>query len=603
MYGINDALGIAACELASLALVRYCQENAIYLAPDSIDRLTPFFASYYITALESPNTTNVCDLYQASLLLLHKVWCAPVINLSEVEEGLVLEHAHLIIPWFHRIQNANDESLRGGEDPPLRCWRELDVATQPLELRGGGDNEGDAQDMETEVLLECPYKRHGCTATYRPSETRRFGSHQRTCKFKAVAATRATNASALPTANATVRAETHRFQGTVTARTDWAVSSQEAVLGYRKTTLFHPGTVPEQIRRLRREEAELESKQQEEAEEQQTIQQDTAESELAKQMEDFGLGASEIDDILYDADGGYESDASGAEEGLIEGLIGATEWDAVNAKLPSLESIANSQETPVMDPNSHLEPIYIAFVDLLSLLTKHNSNLKLFDEVVVWIEHFDRNYPNIWKSIDKHHKTTRSSLLRMLRKRYYRTNLLPELKVVDSPYTSKKYSVPVFDFKAVILSLLNDRKINSHTNLNQYNMDPITWRPIRAPPGLPGEYKTTAANGIRPTGTEPPEVDIAQPLLIGDIYSGTMIHHAIHMHVDALAPPSYGDQIDCVRPLPVIMFIDESHTDLHGSLKVTPVSLTLGSFPIRCRRKKEFWRNIAFLPPMDAGEL
>ena len=592
-YGINDAPGVAACELSSSVLQRYCEKNEIHLPTSVFDRLTPFVASYYMTNMESPNTIDVHEIFEASLLLLRDVWGAPVANLTDYEEDIFMAHISSIIPLFHTEHDEHGARGEATVQPPHPL----------LFLRGGGDDDDEDDEGDSDQLLSCPYRHHGCKEKFPSNEMRRFGYHKQRCQYKVAAFRQVTHAPAPPTANTKVRTGVHQYQREATARSDWGVSSSEAVLEYRKATLYRPGTVPDQILQLRRDEAAkaaeaaARARELQEAEEQEQLSEEQAqELALAREMAAFGLGNSEIDDI-FDGEGGYESDASGAEEAL----IGGTEWDVINQKPPSSEAIAKaSSSRPVSDPQTRLEPLYIAFVDLLHILTNHNSNLALFDDVVTWIHHFDTNHPRIWENIDKRHKTKRATLLKLLRKRFYRTNLYPELRVVESPHTRKKYSIPVFDFKAVITSLLDDRKINNEGNFNQDNMDPITWRPIRAPPGLPDHYRTTAQFGRRPDHARPlPAIDETAPFPISDIYSGTMIHHGINMHVDTNA--NYGGEVDCVRPLPVIMFIDESHTDLHGSLKVTPVSLTLASFPIRCRRKKEFWRNVAFLPPMDAG--
>ena len=84
---------------------------------------------------------------------------------------------------------------------------------------------------------------------------------------------------------------------------------------------------------------------------------------------------------------------------------------------------------------------------------------------------------------------------------------------------------------------------------------------------------------------------------LDDLYSGTMMTKAALRYLGGITP----EGIDAVRLLPIVMFIDKSHTDLFGSLATTPVSFTLGCFNVECRRLVRFWRNMAFIPPLNVG--
>ena len=48
--------------------------------------------------------------------------------------------------------------------------------------------------------------------------------------------------------------------------------------------------------------------------------------------------------------------------------------------------------------------------------------------------------------------------------------------------------------------------------------------------------------------------------------------------------------------LPVIMFIDKSHTDLKGNKTLEAVCITLGIFPRHIRNKPEAWSVIGYIP-------
>jgi len=94
-----------------------------------------------------------------------------------------------------------------------------------------------------------------------------------------------------------------------------------------------------------------------------------------------------------------------------------------------------------------------------------------------------------------------------------------------------------------------------------------------------------------------PAEDTVQDILIDDLYSGTMMTQAVDRFVGDLLPPG----IQAVRALPIVFFIDKSHTDLHGSLATTPASITFGVFNIASHRRVQFWRNSAYIPPLNVG--
>ena len=87
---------------------------------------------------------------------------------------------------------------------------------------------------------------------------------------------------------------------------------------------------------------------------------------------------------------------------------------------------------------------------------------------------------------------------------------------------------------------------------------------------------------------------------VGDIYTGAAISEGIEMFV----PPKdlYPHEGVHVRPFPIIMFIDKSHTDLFGSLAVTPIMWVPAFLNYRCRMKQGVWRVLAYLPPLNVGK-
>ena len=55
-------------------------------------------------------------------------------------------------------------------------------------------------------------------------------------------------------------------------------------------------------------------------------------------------------------------------------------------------------------------------------------------------------------------------------------------------------------------------------------------------------------------------------------------------------------------PVPLIVFGDKTHTDLHGSLAVTPIIFTLSLFNRAARNNPRFWQPLAYIPNLLHGK-
>jgi hypothetical protein len=49
-------------------------------------------------------------------------------------------------------------------------------------------------------------------------------------------------------------------------------------------------------------------------------------------------------------------------------------------------------------------------------------------------------------------------------------------------------------------------------------------------------------------------------------------------------------------PVGLIVFVDKSHTDLHGAMPLTPIIFTLTHFNCAARNDLKFWRPIDYIP-------
>jgi hypothetical protein len=55
-------------------------------------------------------------------------------------------------------------------------------------------------------------------------------------------------------------------------------------------------------------------------------------------------------------------------------------------------------------------------------------------------------------------------------------------------------------------------------------------------------------------------------------------------------------------PVALIVFGDKSHTDLHGTLSLTPIIFSLTLFNRSARNNTSFWRPIGYIPNLSHGK-
>jgi hypothetical protein len=125
-------------------------------------------------------------------------------------------------------------------------------------------------------------------------------------------------------------------------------------------------------------------------------------------------------------------------------------------------------------------------------------------------------------------------------------------------------TVPVFDAKHMIISLLSDPSLMKEQNFAEgYNL-------------LSGEVlKEHPANNK-----------------YGKVHTG-----------DAWSPASKRYcQKENDMPVGLIVFVDKSHKDLHGALYLTPIIFTLTLFNRASKNNAKFWRPMAYIPNVSHGK-
>ena len=126
-------------------------------------------------------------------------------------------------------------------------------------------------------------------------------------------------------------------------------------------------------------------------------------------------------------------------------------------------------------------------------------------------------------------------------------------------------TVPVFDMKTMILSILHDTTLMRSENFAE-GLDIFT-----------GEIdENCAANEC-----------------YGEIHTGSKWNKATERIVGTEGK---------YMPLGLVIFGDKSHTDLHGALSLTPVTFTATFFNKSTRNNPDCWRPMAYIPNLAYGK-
>jgi len=207
----------------------------------------------------------------------------------------------------------------------------------------------------------------------------------------------------------------------------------------------------------------------------------------------------------------------------------------------------------------------VAQIDLLRILIDRRVDMGLFDDIMEWIHHHSTKNKVKW---GKRKLRKRKPLLKWIGKAFETECLEPIPKQVELSHSL--VTVPCFDVVEQIMSLIYDSDVYKQSNLLQGNFDPKTWRPT---------------------------ADLGEDDLLNDIHTGSLYHEALNRY----CPP--GHTINGLRALglPLIFFIDKTHSDCFGALATTPISFTLGIFCKEFRRKYKAWRHAGFLPNSAFG--
>ena len=198
-------------------------------------------------------------------------------------------------------------------------------------------------------------------------------------------------------------------------------------------------------------------------------------------------------------------------------------------------------------------------VMLNDLLLKHKASLLLYNEIIVLVRSYISS-PSFNK-LDKF-KSRRSLLLST--EKSLNTSCLRPVNGTVRLHNDSLVTVPIFDAKHMITSLLTDPSLMKESNFAEgYNV-------------LTGEVLN-----------DHPENKKYSEIHTGDAWCPARNRYC---------------QNAMDMPVALIVFVDKTHTDLHGALSLTPIIFTLTFFNRASRNNPKFWRPLGYIPNLSYGK-
>ncbi len=194
------------------------------------------------------------------------------------------------------------------------------------------------------------------------------------------------------------------------------------------------------------------------------------------------------------------------------------------------------------------------------MINSHKAPIKLYDDIVnLFNDYICSN------NFDKFARLkSRKSFIKANESAYDVTHLRPKyrnLVLTDA----KEVTVPVFDAKSMILDL-----VTNPSTMNESN--------------IAGGYDVFTGN-------------------VDDSFPDNQCYGEVHTGDEWIqAKNRYCTNTDEL-PIALIVFGDKTHTDLHGTLAVTPLTFTLTCFNRSARNNTAFWRPLAYIPNLSYGKI
>ena len=212
-------------------------------------------------------------------------------------------------------------------------------------------------------------------------------------------------------------------------------------------------------------------------------------------------------------------------------------------------------------------------VDLQVILRDAGVPLCVYDRVLDWAHRAEKAglFPGFPRKPEYEANLKLPSRRELFKNLYERFNLeamKPIRQRVLLPHANVHVSITTFDVKAALLSLLTNPELINDESLN-------FCRPGKEP------WDRFPADDPRRNGGEPPLTHVYD-----DIQTGRRFFQA------QLKLCSGGRDV----LLPIILFIDKTHTDVKGNKTLEPVCMTLGIFKREVRNTHKAWTVLGYIP-------
>ena len=286
---------------------------------------------------------------------------------------------------------------------------------------------------------------------------------------------------------------------------------------------------------------------------------------------DMGGVGSECDGIDFDdLDGEDDTHSPPMEEVDPRKLYPEDRW------LPFTLRTGEGDYAEPYDGDGDLPPYYVMQLCLLNILDQHGAaDLGMYDRIMKMMRHFSSTYPDIWTTcnIYKHH--TRSNMIKFLGIHFKSATCIPKSDTVTIDKGKKVVTIPTFNFKDQLTSLLTDSSLLVDENFIQDpNFDKETLRPTKNP------------------------ADYGPNDMIDEPHTGTLYWDGMTKYCSETDLP---DSVDMVVPCPIILYADEVSTNHHGDLSIEYVDFVLGFLNHSARSQLKASRHLGAIPILGAG--
>ena len=197
-------------------------------------------------------------------------------------------------------------------------------------------------------------------------------------------------------------------------------------------------------------------------------------------------------------------------------------------------------------------------IHLQHILSSHRGvDLKLFDDITNLIKYHAIVETTNFSSVKLYQRNELTTSLSSLYNLHHLKPILHQVQLTDSSIVT----VPIFDVKAVILSILHDTK-RMQTKHFAHGYDLFSGKPTSS---------TTTMH---------------------EIHTGALWNTARNYYCR--------DTMNAF-PLALVCFYDKTHTDLHGALSCAPFVMTFSFFNEKARSCDEFYSVLGYIPNLSYG--